>query len=154
MPNGVSLKSNMELLHRIKFISCVLLIMAYAVETQDTFSMFRNVHFSFGTSISTSSGVKSVLACVFTCGDTCGYVQYTPDGTCVLYSQAVILTEPATVEGQVQGYHKVRRAFINYLQTLILHIDVCEICLFLYQGNNTLSIHLEVARSTLTDILL
>jgi len=60
-------------------MTCVLLIMPNAVETLNTFSMFRNVHITFGTTISTSSGVTSVLACVFTCGDTCGYVQYSPD---------------------------------------------------------------------------
>ena len=121
MPIGVSLKSNMELLYTIKFMTCVLLIMPNVVETQHTFSMLRKVHITFGTNISTSSGVKSVLACVFTCGDTCGYVQYSPDGTCVLYSQAVLLTEPATVVGKILGYRKVRHSFLLTYNSLYSH---------------------------------
>jgi len=118
MPIGVSLKSNMELLYKLKFMTCVLLIMHNAVETKNTYSMFKNVYITVGTNISTSSGVKSVLACVFTCGDMCGYVQYSPDGTCVLYFQAVLLTEPATVVGKILSYRKVRHSFLltyNYL---------------------------------------
>jgi len=95
-------------------MTCVLLIMPNAVETKNTYSMFKNVYITFGTNISTSSGVKSVLACVVTCGDTCGYVQYTPNGTCVLYSQAVLLTEPATVVGKILGYRKVRHFSRRY----------------------------------------
>jgi len=72
------------------------------------FSKLKKETFSFGSSVSTTSGVTRVLDCIVTCGDTCDYVQYMADGTCVLYADALLLTEPATVEGQVQGYRKVR----------------------------------------------
>jgi len=89
-------------------------ILPLVVETTLSFSKFGNVHFMFGTSTSTVIGVTSVFGCLRTCGDTCGYVQYTPDGTCVLYSQAVLLTEPATIVGKIHGYRKVRLVLVYH----------------------------------------
>ena len=77
------------------------------VDANRRFSVFRETKFQFGNIIATKGGITSVLACFQMCGDTCGYVQYTNDGTCVLYSQVLLLTEPATVKGQIQGYRKV-----------------------------------------------
>jgi len=107
----------MNFLHKLIKLIISMLVLAIpflllVVETKYRFSKFSIGYFMYGTTISTSSGVKSVLACIFTCGDTCGYVQYSPDGTCVLYSQAVLLTEPATVVGKLQGYRKVRHSFL------------------------------------------
>ena len=120
----VSLKSNMKLFNKIKRMSCVLLgmfilILPLVVETTLFNSKFGNVHLIFGTSISNVSGVTSVFDCLRTCGDTCGYVQYTPDVTCVLYSQAVLLTEPAGVEGKIHGYRKIRLVIVYHTQILI-----------------------------------
>ena len=67
------------------------------------FSVFREANFLNGNIIATKGSITSVLACFRTCGDTCGYVQYRADGTCVFYSEAVILTEPVVVEGQILG---------------------------------------------------
>ena len=69
-------------------------------------SVFRVANFQNGNISAINGGVTSVLACHLTCYDTCGYVQYRADDTCVLYSQALLLTEPA-VEGAIQGYQKL-----------------------------------------------
>jgi len=71
------------------------------------FSVFRVANFLNGNINATKGSITSVLPCFRKCGDTCGYVQYRADGTCVFYSEAVLLTEPAVVEGQIQGYRKV-----------------------------------------------
>ena len=86
------------------------LTLCTVVFSNTRFSFFRVANFLNGNIIATKGSITSVLACFRTCGhcgDTCGYVQYRADGTCVFYSEAVLLTEPAVVEGQIQGYRKV-----------------------------------------------
>jgi len=102
-----------------ELLGMFILILPLVVETTLSFSKFGNVHFMFGNTISTVIGVTSALSCLRTCGETCGYVQYTPDGTCVLYSQAVLLTEPAVVDGKIHGYRKVRLVIVYLKQILI-----------------------------------
>ena len=70
-------------------------------------SLFRQVFFLYGETIAITASVRSIHACLLTCGDACGYVQYATNGTCVLYSEALLLTEPATLTGQKVGYRKV-----------------------------------------------
>jgi len=83
-------------------------MLSIVVAANLTFMKLKKESFIYGSSVSSKSGVTRVLNCIVTCGDTCAYVQYMADGTCVLYSDATLLTEPATVEGLVQGYRKVR----------------------------------------------
>jgi len=120
----VRLNAIMKLFYKITCMTCELLgmfilILPLFVETTLSFSKFGNVHFMFGNTISTVSGITSALGCLSMCGDTCGYVQYTPDGTCILYSQAVLLTEPAVLEGKIHGYRKVRLVLVDHEQLLI-----------------------------------
>jgi len=70
-------------------------------------SLFRQVHFLYGETIAITASVRSIHACLLTCDDSCGYVQYAANGTCVLYSEALLLIEPATIAGQKDGYRKV-----------------------------------------------
>jgi len=114
----VSLNLVMKLFYKVTCMTCellglFLLILPLVVETTLSISKFGNVHFMFGNTISTVSGVTSVFGCLRTCGDTCGYVQYTPDDTCILYSQTVLLIEPAVVEGKIHGYRKVRLVLVH-----------------------------------------
>ena len=83
------------------------------VDSNTRYSGFKKVNFQNDIVIGSNGGARSVFDCLRTCGDTCGYVQYTPDGTCVLYSQAVPLTEPAGVEGKIHGYRKVRLVLLS-----------------------------------------
>jgi len=76
-------------------------------------SVFRVANFQNGNIIASNGGVTRKIDCLLTCGDTCGYVQYRTDDTCVLYSQALLLTEPAAVEGQIQGYQKVSEIHLH-----------------------------------------
>ena len=68
-----------------------------------------SVRYSFcmARSIAITDSVRNIHACLSTCDDACGYVQYAVNGTCVLYSEALLLTEPATKTGQKVGYRKV-----------------------------------------------
>ena len=87
-------------------------------------SLFRQVHFLYGETIATTASVRSIHACLLTCDDACSYVQYAANGTCVLYSGALLLIEPATKTGQKVGYRKV-----------ILHNSILIYC-YVYNAVN------------------
>lgn len=82
-------------------------IVYVVVESQKQSALFSRAHFIYGERIATSNGVPSILSCLLTCSDTCGYVQYTENGTCTLFADVALLTEPANVTGQIEGYRKV-----------------------------------------------
>ena len=84
-------------------------------------SVFRVANFHNGNIIASNGGVTRKIDCLLTCGGTCGYVQYRADDTCVLYSQALLLTEPAAVEGQIQGYQKVSGIHLHLKTQFLLN---------------------------------
>jgi len=71
------------------------------------FTTFEKVHFLYGNNITVTNDLGSLLECLRICRTNCGYVQYTDTGLCVLYSEVLLLTEPAVTEGQMVGYRKV-----------------------------------------------
>jgi len=91
----------------ISLVNVILMFVYVVVETQKRSALFSKAHFICGERIATCNGVPSVFACLLTCNDTCGYVQYTDNGTCALYADAALLTEPTNNEGQIKGYRKV-----------------------------------------------
>ena len=103
---------------RAAFMKFLMVIIGLAflckmVDSNTRYSGFKKVNFQYGIVIGSNGGTRSVFDCLRTCGDFCGYVQYTNDGTCVLYSQAVLLTEPAVVEENIHGYRKVRIVLLS-----------------------------------------
>ena len=91
-----------------------------SVDCTSRSSLFRQVHFLYGETIAITASVRSIHACLLTCDNACGYVQYAANGTCVLYSEALLLTEPANITGQKDGYRKVS------LHNIILYIVIIK----------------------------
>ena len=96
------------------------------VECTSRWSLFRQVHFLYGETIAITASVRSIHACLLTCDNACSYVQYAANGTCVLYSEALLLTEPATLTGQKVGYRKVSMCniilILTYIVILTMHL--------------------------------
>ena len=91
----------------LMFVMCVIHLCHIGVDCTSQKSLYQKVHFRHGEKIGTIGTVSDRHACLRACDDACGYVQYAANGTCVLYSEALLLTEPATKTGQKVGYRKV-----------------------------------------------
>jgi len=99
----------MSLRHALKVaaVMCGIYLCHIGVDGTSRKSLYQKVHFLYGETIATIGSLTDIHACLRTCDDACGYVQYAANGTCVLYSEALLLTEPANRTGQVDGYRKV-----------------------------------------------
>ena len=117
----VKLKSG-DAVRNISTVFIGLTVVCTVVHSNTRVSVFREVNFQNGNIIASNVGVTSVFACLLTCRDTCGYVQYTTDGTCSLYSETLLLTEPAAVKGNTRGYRKVSgmHVLISILYSIII----------------------------------
>ena len=89
------------------FVMCVIYLCHIGVDCTSQNSLYQRVHFLHGKKIGTIGSVPDIHDCLRRCDNTCGYVQYVANGTCVLFSEALLLTEPANTTGQIGGYRKV-----------------------------------------------